>query len=359
MTILLVVIFLSLIVLLHEFGHFLVAKLCGIRVDEFGFGFPPRIWGRTVGETTYSLNALPFGGFVRIHGLEPGEEGDTANAAPDEAARSFEHRPTWQRGASLLAGVAMNIILGWLVLVVVYTVGSPSHLMLSDISAGSPAERAGLRAGDVVLQARFGRTELSDPISSHSFSDFVKTSAGETLVLTVERGSHTSDIAIVGRTNPPEGQGPLGVALADAGYPAESLWQSLGTATVITGQTLWFVIQGFWQLIAGLFVAPVTTLQQVAGPVGIFSLAAQVGAFGIVPLLQLMAFLSLNVAILNLVPFPALDGGRFLLLLIERFWRPVPERWQAYLNRAGFALLIALMILVTLQDVGKIVSGSV
>ncbi|KKU94235.1 MAG: RIP metalloprotease RseP [Candidatus Jorgensenbacteria bacterium GW2011_GWA1_48_13] len=345
MIIVLVVVGLSLLILVHEFGHFLAAKLSGVKVEEFGLGFPPRLFGKKIGETIYSINLLPFGGFVRIFGEDGSEE-----TKRDE--KSFSNQPISHRSAIILAGVIMNVILGWLILSLVFAIGAPEHLMIAEVAPGSPAAEAKLKSGDVILEART-REVLSDPVRSSAFVDLVENAPGE-VFLKLKRGKDVFETTLAPRREPPAGQGPIGVSLVEIGIPSEPILKSFYRGLTATFRTLVLVAVGLWTFFSRLFVSP-EVLETVAGPVGIFALSAQAGYLGLVYLFQLLAFISLNLAVLNLIPFPALDGGRFLLLIIEKIkGKPISRRFQVVVNAAGFVFLIVLMLIVTWRDVLRI-----
>lgn len=353
-TFVLVFIFLSLIILLHEVGHFFVARLNGVRVDEFGFGYPPRLFGKRFGKTIYSVNALPFGGFVRIFGADAPKDGEPTS---ETGAEDFRTKSAWKKSLILLAGIAMNVVLGWVLLIFVFMVGSPKHLMISGIADNSPAFSAGFRSGDQIVSVQYGDMKLSDPVDSDQFIALVKEAGVKPLSVTFERNKKEQSTTIIGRENPPEGEGSLGVALIQIGIPRESFFGSIKNATLETGDIIISTAVGLYQFFTRIFTTP-GVLDSVAGPVGIFTIAAQASSFGFAALLQLMAILSLNVAILNLIPFPALDGGRFLVVLIEKaIKRSIPQKIQNGINAVGFVVLVGLMILVTIKDVGKIVNG--
>lgn len=350
MTVVLVILSLALLILAHEAGHFFTAKLFGIRVDEFGFGFPPRIWGVKRGETIYSVNALPFGGFVRIYGEDP----DAASDGSD-ASRSFAVQPVWKRSCVMLAGVLMNALAGWVILSAVFMIGVPAHLAVVDVEAGTPAAAAGVRTGDLILSASSGGTALADPITADDFVALARASAGQAVALTVDRGGSDIAIAVTGRENPPAGEGSLGIAIADTGVPAAPFFASLGNGAAETWQFSKLVVSDFYTLVTQVFVKP-SVLKNVAGPVGIVSIADQASGFGFAYFLQFLGLISVNLAVLNLIPFPALDGGKFLFLLIEKAKRsPVSRRVQMAVNVVGFGALIVLMVLVTVQDVARLV----
>lgn len=415
MTILLVIIGLSLIILVHEAGHFLFAKLAGIRVLEFGFGFPPRMFGalrrhgrriergsieesvrETVtdtprgevteivrevrevdevtpvsswvfffgkprveeaerawrsGATIYSMNWLPFGGFVRLYGEDgvPDENGGGTAHGVAFSAASFP-----RKAVTMLAGVTMNVIFGWLLFSAVFMVGTPEHLMVADIAPGSPAAIEGIVPGDVITRAEVNGNVLVDPIASDAFIALTKGAAGAPMTLSLQRGSETTKVTVAGRTSPPPGEGALGVALQEIGTTRLPFFSALWEGMLAAGRMLGAVAVGFYDIITGIFVHP-EIFKSVSGPVGIVDAAVQTGSLGIVYVLQFMALISLNLAVLNLIPFPALDGGRFLVLLFERlFRRELSRRFQMVVNSVGFVALILLMVFVTVQDVGRL-----
>ena len=348
MIIFLVIISLSILILVHELGHFLTAKFFGVEVEEFGLGFPPRLFSKRFGKTTYSINFLPFGGFVKISGEDGSEK------LPTE--RSFVSQPVWRRSAIILSGVFMNVFLGWLILSIVFFVGAPEHLLIADVAPDSPAFSANLKGGDVILEAEHKGQRLSDPIKSKDLINLVNQSPGGLFFLKVIRDKEVIEISISGREIPPEGQGSLGVSLIDVGFTPEPFFRSFAKGFINTFTMLGLIAVGFFDFFVKVFVSP-DVIKTIAGPVGIFTLSTQAGSLGLVYLFQLMAFISLNLVILNLIPFPALDGGRFLFLIIEKIkGSPISRRIQLVLNAAGFIALIILMVLVTIGDVSKLIN---
>jgi regulator of sigma E protease len=340
MTFVIVILGLAILVLIHELGHFIAAKLSGMKVEEFGIGFPPRLFKKRFGETDYSVNLLPFGGFVRLYGEDGLEKG------------GFNDEPAGKKALVILAGVFMNLLLGWFLLSLIFATGVPSHLMVAEVAPDSPASAAGMESGDVIAGMKAGNITLFDPISSDDFTAAVKGGALE-ITLHVERGSEKLDLTLVPRQNPPEGQGPLGVNITEIGFPAQPFFKALGSGFVGVWETSKMVVEGLGLFFGQLVTAP-RTIENVAGPVGIVFIAAQATSLGFVYLLQLLALISVNLAVLNLLPFPALDGGRFLFLIIEKIIRrPISRRFQIWVNGAGFAALIFLMIFITIKDVGK------
>lgn len=328
---------LSLTILIHEAGHFLAAKYFGLKVEEFGFGFPPRIFAKRYGETEYSVNWLPFGGFVKIFG-EDREE------AAHDSARSFASQNFFVRTAVLVAGVAMNFVLGWVLISIIYMVGTASAVVVSEVQANSPAAGAGIMQGDVIKNFS----------TVAGFINYVNAHQGQDITVLVMRNKEAKEIHATPRVNPGPGEGALGVGLVEAGTARRGFFRSIydGFSTALS--LMWFVVLSFYSLVKGLiFGAPV--LGSVVGPVGIFGMAEQVGQLGLIYVVQLIALISLNLAVMNVLPFPALDGGRLFFLFLEKVsGRPLPRRFERSANTIGFIVLFLLMIVITAQDVGRL-----
>ncbi len=351
--IVLVVIGLSVLILGHEAGHFFAAKLFGLKVDEFGIGFPPRMVAKKFGETEYSINWLPFGGFVRISG----ERGEFEGISPEEGAggkndaqvpmieaekaRLFYNQPAWKKSVIVLAGVFMNFILGWLLIAVVFMVGVPQTLVISATQAGSPAAAVGIQSGDVVK----GYTD------SQSFINYINANKGQQIPVTIIRNDKDITYTVTPRVNAPADQGALGVALEEGGAARENffkaLWDGLQDAAIIS----WLTLQAFYELIKQIFVHA-SIPADVVGPVGIFGIAEETGRIGLAYLLQFLGIISINLMIVNCIPFPALDGGRFLVVLVEKIkGSAMPYKVEAWINGIGFALLLTLMVVLTVRDI--------
>ncbi|MEI6479244.1 MAG: site-2 protease family protein [bacterium] len=356
---LIVILGLIILILAHEFGHFIAAKIFGVKVEEFGIGYPPRLFGKKIGETTYSVNLLPLGGFVRIHGEDEKEECTENDKLDKESnSRSFASQKIWKRTIILIAGVTMNMFVGWIIFSGIFMFGSPEHLVITEVSKESPAYVAGLKSNDFIVGARLGDVTLSDPIKGDDFISNIKKVAGQKVSIDVMHEGKTSTIEITSRLNPPAGQGSLGISLADAGVKSEPFFKSIKSGFIATASIFWLTLNGFFSLIIGIFTSPGTALSGVAGPVGVFGIASETGKMGLVYLFQLVALISVNLAVINLIPFPALDGGRVLFLLIEKFkGSPVSANTQRVVNMVGFIALIILMVFVTIHDVGKIISN--
>ena len=328
-----------------------MAKIFGLKVDEFGFGFPPRITAWKKGETEYSLNWLPFGGFVKIAGergefamLEEGGVIEGKKQAVNDK-RSFYTQPAWKKSLIMIAGVFMNFILGWAFLSLTLMIGAPQALIVGNVEANSPAAQAGVMAGDVIKNFT----------SAQSFIDFINTRRGEMTTVNVIRNNKEVDFTIVPRVQTAPNEGALGVALEEAGQSRESFFIAIWDGLRSAGIVLWLTLGAFYQLIEQLFVHA-SLLPGVVGPVGIFGVAEETGHIGLVYLLQLLGIISINLTIVNLIPFPALDGGRFVMTIIEKIkGSAISPKTEAIINGLGFAFLILLMVLLTIRDIGNII----
>ncbi len=349
------IIVLGVLVFVHEFGHFIFAKRAGMKVEEFGFGFPPRIWGIRKGETLYSINAIPFGGFVKILG-EGGEEANNP--------RSFSSKPAGPRLKVIIAGVTMNFFLAVVLLMVTNFLGlrigliddktasiaRDKEVQLIEISKDSPADKAGLKLLDEVSGFKLNGS-LKAVFNAEDAQTFIRENAGKPVTIVIKRNKEILEKEIVPRVNPPAGQGALGVSLALTGvvsYPwYEAVWRGVYDAVILTMNT----VVGYFMLFKTLLLKG-KLIADVSGPVGIATLTGQAARMGINYLMQFTAMISVNLAVLNIIPFPALDGGRALLIIIEKLkGSPVNKKAEQLVNAVGFALLIALMVYVTTKDI--------
>jgi len=408
----------------HELGHFLTARRNGIRAEEFGFGFPPRIlgfqfvegekkekfselesveaekieikkgqeeisketviekfrkvvkkipvgkwriiWGNYDGDdekeksdqeeikknkyekgTIYSLNWIPLGGFVRIKG----ENGDKKES-PD----SFSSKGAWVRIKVLGAGVLMNFILAWILISVVYAIGAPeaietdanvenSKIQISEVVVNSPAEKMGIKVGDEIFGFK----------SVKSVQDYINSNKGAEVILEIKRGKESFEVKGIPRVDAPAGQGALGIGLAETmikKYPLhEAIWKGLITMFNL----IWAMLFGIYEVLKNL-LAGRGAGADVAGPVGIAVMTKQVATLGLIYLLQFSAILSINLGLINILPVPALDGGRILFILIEKIkGKPVAQKTEQLFHTVGFILLILLMLAVTFKDITKFI----
>jgi regulator of sigma E protease len=360
MNIILFIIILSVLVFVHEAGHFLAAKLFGIRVDEFGLGYPPRAkklfrWRGT----DFTLNWLPFGGFVKIFGEDPSTE---ALHAKD----SFVSKPRGAQALVLVAGVFFNFLLAGVFLSIGFMIGMSSpvdlgipatnaHTDITQILPNSPADTAGLRTGDEILLISRGSDQIGAgaKITPDGASKFISGST-DPLQVTVKRGNELFTKSITPKEGIVEGKPALGFGLAEITIlklsPLKAIYAGFKSAIILTKETA----KSLWKFLSQAVVGK-ADLSQVTGPVGLVGVVGDVVKIGFVYLLSFAALISVNLSIVNLLPFPALDGGRLLFVVIESIIRrPISTRIVNALNNIGFALLILLMILITIRDVRHI-----
>lgn len=366
-TVIIFILVMSLLVFVHELGHFLTAKYFGVRVDEFGFGLPPRIFGiqrqgnkwrwvwgnRKIKEDEpmiYSVNWFPIGGFVKIKG----ENGELQNDS-----NSFGAKPAWQRIIVLAAGSLMNFLLCIILLTIGFSFGLPTakpeiggsyisdpQVQVSEILKDLPAEMAGLTRGDIITSIDGAKIETSFQVK-----DYLKDKSGQEVILNISRNGQQEDktvlVADVG------GSGVIGIGVIDVGlvrYPLHlAFWQALKTSWYWVEMIFFAVVALITQLFGGVRAGV-----DFAGPVGIAVMTGQAAKLGLVYVLQFAALLSLNLGIVNLLPFPALDGGRiaFITLASIRGKRD-GGKWEAISHNIGFLLLLTLIVFITYRDIVK------
>lgn len=316
----------------------------GVTVLEFGFGFPPKIVSKRFKGTEYSLNTLPFGGFVRIYGEkealrpEPGVE-------PGTTLVSFKDLSAPKQVLIAVAGIIMNLLIAWVALSVVFMIGTPSTVVVTAVEPNSPAAAAKIMPGDEILNFN----------SPNAFNTFIDKNLGHQISFEVNRDSKQIDIEVSPRSNPPAGEGHLGVVLAGAGIAKENVFSSIVDGAKLTAETTALVGMALWELLAGLATGHWGVLAGVTGPVGIVSIVGQATTQGIPYLLYLLSLISVNLAIINIVPFPALDGGRIIMIGIEKvFGRKIEPKIEAWINGIGMLLLLFLMVLITIRDIGRL-----
>ncbi|MDB5254386.1 MAG: Zinc metalloprotease [Parcubacteria group bacterium] len=353
-------IILSVLVLVHEAGHFFTARATGMRIDEFGLGYPPRAkklfhWKGT----DFTLNWLPFGGFVKIFG----ENSVDTECNPVTSNDSFISKPRHLQAMVLVAGVSANILFAWFLFSIGFMVGMPAssssdftvtdvHTVVTEVVAGSPADLAGIHSGDrVEVISRGENVALLSPIPA---SEFI-TSSMDPVNITVLRGNEIFTKNISPSQGIVEGKPAVGIALDSVGVAKLPFFASI----VQGAKTTWGMI-GSITIGLGVFLKNIFTghadFSQVSGPVGIVGMVGDIRHLGFIYLLSFTALISVNLAVLNLLPFPALDGGRLLFVIIESIIRrPISPKVANALNTAGFLFLILLMILVTFRDVARLI----
>ena len=345
LTIVVGVIVLSVLILVHELGHFIAAKATGVWVEEFGIGFPPRIYGRKWGETIYSINWIPFGGFNKMSGeVDP------------KAPRSLAGKSYGVRLLVLSGGIIMNLLLPFILLSVAYMIPHNAvigEVVVEEVAPGSPAEMAGIQVGDTIISVD-GR-EINN---GSDLSRLVQLNLGSEISILIEHADATTEtVSLIPRWRPPEGEGSIGTLsrTVDAVVVSESYppWEAIPLGTRSCVETLILYKNGIVSLFLGTI--PFTA----AGPVGIVQITGEVAQSGISPVLELTAFISIAIAITQLIPFPALDGGRILFVIIEwiRRGKRISPRIETIVHSIGFMILLGLLLLVTYQDIFRWISG--
>lgn len=373
MTVILFLIILGALIFVHELGHFISAKRAGIRVDEFALGFPPKLWSRRVGETVYSLNLIPFGGFVKIYGEDGLENADLTQTDADptqtknnDGERRFTVKPRWVQALVLSSGVLGNIIFAWLLISSTFLSGVPSGvegrysdevkdaaLTVVSVLPDSPAERAGLRAGDAILSLR-NQERVFEGTNGELARVFIGETAG-VLTIQYERSGTKASAEVLPVQGIIAGKPAIGVSLDTVGIVQFSFFRSFYEGALMTWDLLREVTIGLYGFIKQAFLGQ-ADLSAITGPVGIAGLVGEARVLGLVYLLSFTAFISVNLAVINLLPIPALDGGRLLFLAIEGIIRrPIPVRITRALNTVGFVLLILLMIVISYRDIVKMI----
>lgn len=363
------VLLLSLLVFVHELGHFVVAVRNGIKAEEFGFGFPPRAIGVVKNDATgkwdiikgnadvdakntiYSLNWIPFGGFVRMKGEDGVEPG------PD----SFASKSAWVRIKVLAAGVFMNFVLAWVLISTVLFMGFPQavdqenrpnaeniRVQILMVGKGTPAEMMGLKPGDSIVAIDGVRTLALDETR-----EAILSKKGSTIAMTIDRSGKEMILSGIPRTEYPEDQGSLGISFAETALVSYSWYQAPIEGLKATYNTTLAILDALGGMVKNLFVGKGAGVEM-TGPVGIVYLTKQMSDLGIAYLLQFAALLSINLGIFNILPIPALDGGRIFFILIEKLkGSPVSQRIEGGFHQVGFILLLLLMAWVTVKDVSQ------
>lgn len=339
------------LVLVHEWGHFMAAKKAGCAVEEFGFGFPPRLFSFRWHDTSYSFNLLPIGGFVKIEGENMDEE--------QPKLTSFASKSAPWRILILAAGVIMNMALAVVLLTVQSGLGSPSvvtqdnagsltdlHTYILEIAPNSPAAEADIQAFDRILSIEGQDNPLIEDVQR-----ITREHRGQDVTIEIERAGQHVTKEVAARENPPEGEGSLGVSLAATGLQKTSWWKAPLLGIERTWHMTAAIVKGFITIIAQVFQGQ-SVGGTVTGPIGIAMYTNQAAKLGPSYFLEFAAMISINLALINILPLPALDGGRILFVLIELIFRKrVSGNIESWAHTAGFALLIVLMILITLKDV--------
>jgi len=366
LTILVFIIILGLLIFVHELGHFLTARRNGIKVEEFGFGFPPRlvgfvrnnkkgkfkiIWGSEEvksEETVYSVNWIPLGGFVKIKGENRDVKGED----------SFSSKGAWVRTKVLAAGVIMNFILAWALFSFGFIIGMPEGadkgdmITITRVVENTPASEMGLKFGDEILKKQIAPDGTQVSLSDiKSVQDYISSYKGREVDLKIRRGSEYLSLKGTPRFNTPEGQGSLGIELADVSIIRYTWYEAIWLGLLETLRILWAIVYVISSAIASLFTGAKVVGLEVAGPVKIFGLTKDFVNLGLIYVVRFAAILSVNLGLINILPIPALDGGRILFILIEKIkGKPVDQKVESFFHTIFFILLILLMVTIILLE---------
>ncbi|MBL4644580.1 MAG: site-2 protease family protein [Candidatus Pacebacteria bacterium] len=357
------------LIVVHELGHFLVAKFFGIKVDEFGIGYPPRAFtiGK-LGDTVYTINWLPFGGFVKIFG-----ESLSQQYSKEDKKRAFVHKPKLVQATVLIAGVVFNLLFAWFLFSVTLMMGAPTaidesqavgldtRLIVSSVVTGSPADAVGLVSGDEIV-GLVSRDASLETLFPSNTATFIQDRAGETITVSYIRDAETGiieDVELIpahGVLSETPSTPAVGIAMALVADKSLPIGQAVAQGFMGTMSALKTVSIG----LGGFLLSAVTASadwSQVAGPIGIAGLVGDASSVGFTYLLYFTAFISVNLAVINMIPLPALDGGRLLFIAIEVIIRkPISEKIGTVFNVVGFTLLIVLMVVVTYHDIIRLFS---
>lgn len=360
LTIIIFAVVLGLLVFVHEFGHFIVAKKSGMKVEEFGFGFPPRLWGVKKSETVYSINWIPLGGFVKIKG----ENGETRE--PD----SFASQTFFKKAAVLSAGVIMNIALAFVIFSIGLMFGLPSvidqdnlkgatvvgpiKVQVAGVADDSPAQKAGISGGDWIKQTDDKKIE-----NISQLQEYVASHQEQEIYLVYERNNEQMISTIRPQTVQGSQNKALGVNLVQTGRVRYGFFNSWFQGFLATLDYLWQIITALLVLLKGLILGQGLSVD-LAGPIGVAYMTGQATKMGFGYLLNFTALLSLNLAVINILPFPALDGGRLFFAIIEAIRRrPNNQKIENIVHTAGFALLMLLVLVITYRDVLRYGSSAI
>ncbi len=371
MTIIIFIIVLALLILVHELGHFFVAKKSGIRVDEFGIGFPPKVFGKKIGETEYTLNWFPIGGFVRIFGENPDEEDYDENKPGNE--RNFVMQPKYIQAMVLVAGVTMNVLFAFLLYTLAYSINMPTaiaddadlsnitnaKLLVESVLPDTPASNT-LKVGDIIISLKTNQAKLisnDKPLTTTEVASFINKSNGNKITFNIIRRGKPMSISITPEKgilkDKPE-RYATGFSMTLVGMERLPLHKAVVAGAERTYTTSKDIVIGMWKLFTGIFKGT-SDFSQVSGPIGIVNMVGDAASLGFTWLLTFTAFISLNLAVINLLPIPALDGGRLVFVAIEAIThKPIKPIVATRINQIGFATLLTLMLVVTIHDVIKL-----
>jgi len=343
MDLIIFIIALSVLVLVHEFGHFFVARKMAVKVEEFGLGLPPRIIGKKFGDTIYSLNWLPIGGFCKLYGEDSGGEGGLA----------FNNKKPWQKLLIVLGGVLMNLVLAIIIFSGVYTIlGVPKEtdkVKIIGVAPNSPAEMVGLKEKDVILKV--AGKDIKKP--NELTSEVIKYK-GQTIDLII---NDNELVKVEVRENPPEGEGSIGIAISNTEM-IKMPWYRIDEGIKAGFKEAYFwgeiIISGVTKMIGGLFMGQIP--KDVSGPIGMYEATSSINKNqGLLAVIHFFGIVSVNLAVVNILPFPALDGGRIIFVLYEMITkRKANQKLEMVVNSIGMILLLGLILLITAGDISRV-----
>lgn len=348
MDIFIFVIALSILVLVHEFGHYFAAKITGVKVEEFGLGLPPRIFGKKIGETVWSLNWLPIGGFCRLYGEDGNKQG----------TRAFNNKNPWQKGLIVIGGVLMNLVLAIVIFSTVYTImGVPKEtdrVKIIGVAKDSPAQEAGLREDDWIKKV--GEVEIKE---GSELTQEVEKYKGEEIELFINREGQDVALSVEVREKAPEGEGLMGIVISNTEMEKVAWYEFYkGIGAGFREAYFWgeIIFSGVAKMVGSLFAGDVP--KDVSGPLGIFEATSSIRSNqGLLAVIHFFGIVSVNLAVVNILPFPALDGGRIIFVLYEIIFRKkANEKFEVAVNNLGMLILLTLLLLITVGDVGRLIS---
>lgn len=360
MDILIFVVALSILVLVHELGHYLAAIWTGVKVEEFGLGLPPRIIGKKIGNTIWSLNWLPIGGFCKLEGEDPpSPEATEGQALKKLSSTSFMYKNPWQKGIIVLGGVLMNLVLAVTIFSVVYTIVGVSketdRVKVIGVSKNSPAEKVGLREDDWIVNV--GSTPIK---KSSQLIELVNMYKGGRVNLLIEsKDGNRRGVVVEVRANPPAGEGSMGVAISNMELEKIKWYQFYrGIWAGFKEAYYWgkIIAEGVGKMIGGLVTGNIP--KDVSGPIGMYEATSSIKKNqGMLAVVHFFGIVSVNLAIVNVLPFPALDGGRIIFVLYELITKKrANQKFEAVVNNLGMLILLSLILMITVGDVVRLIN---
>lgn len=370
MSVILFIIILGILVFTHELGHFLAAKFFGVRVDEFAIGFPPRLFSKKIGETVYAVNAVPIGGYVKIYGENSEDEIETDKTDyVVRVGKKMNKVSKWKQALILSSGVLGNLIFACLLLSIGFMVGLPTSpggpftneikeqkLIITNVLPGSPAEIAGIKPGDQILSLKTVGKTVSSPNADTASSFIRDVPVGNAVNLILFHQKATTTVSATIKEGVfSGGRGGIGISMEDAGTLKLTFPKAIVAGVFATVNMTKAVAVGIVGLFHDIFLGQ-AKFSSLTGPVGIAMMVGDAEKTGILSLLLLTVIISINLAVINVIPFPALDGGRLFFLGIEAVIRkPLNPKFAERANQIGFILLLFLMAVITYKDIIKLI----